>query len=84
MTALLLATGCAGLFAGAAIYVTFVEHPARMAEGSAIAVREFGPSYNRGKIMQAAWASSLRLAAASREEIVLSRIPRAVAISRFE
>jgi hypothetical protein len=29
----LVATLCAGLFAGAAIYITFVEHPARCWEG---------------------------------------------------
>jgi uncharacterized membrane protein len=56
MMALLVATACAGLFAGAAIYVTSVEHPARMAEGPELAVREFAPSYGRGKIMQAVLA----------------------------
>lgn len=52
MTALQVATACAGLFAGAAIYVSSVEHPARMAAGPELAVREFAPSYGRGKIMQ--------------------------------
>lgn len=56
MIALLVATACAGLFAGAAIYVTAVEHPARMAQGPEPAVREFAPSYGRGKIMQAGLA----------------------------
>lgn len=52
----IVATICAGLFAGAAIYVTAVEHPARLACGTALAVREFGPSYRRGTMMQASLA----------------------------
>ena len=40
------------LFAGAAVYVSLVEHPARESCGPAIAVAEFGPSYRRGAIMQ--------------------------------
>ena len=56
MPFVILATICAGLFAGAAIYVTAVEHPARVACGTALAVREFGPSYRRGTIMQASLA----------------------------
>src|SRR5918999_1837764 len=49
----LVATVCAGLFAGAAIYITLVEHPARLSCGTALAVREFGPSYLRATLMQA-------------------------------
>jgi hypothetical protein len=56
MALAILATLCAGLFAGAAVYVTAVEHPARLACGTALAVREFGPSYRRGTIMQASLA----------------------------
>jgi hypothetical protein len=41
------------LFAGAAVYVTFVEHPARISCGPELAVQEFTPSYRRGTIMQA-------------------------------
>ena len=41
-----------GLFAGAAVYVSLVEHPARMACGVEIAAAEFPPSYHRGTIMQ--------------------------------
>jgi hypothetical protein len=52
-----LATVCAGLFAGAAIYVTFVEHPARLECGTQLAVTEFGPSYRRGAVMQASLAA---------------------------
>jgi uncharacterized membrane protein len=51
-----LATFCCGLFAGAAAYISFVEHPARMECGTAIAVTQFGPSYRRATIMQATLA----------------------------
>ena len=50
---LIIATLAAGLFAGAAIYITAVEHPARLACGSGLAVREFAPSYHRATLMQA-------------------------------
>ncbi len=53
----LLATLCAGLFAGAAVYVTLVEHPARLECGTELAAREFGPSYRRGARMQASLAA---------------------------
>src|SRR5207245_8430855 len=52
----LLATVCAGLFSGAAIYVNLVEHPARLRCGTELAVKEFGPSYRRGTMMQASLA----------------------------
>src|SRR5262245_6597605 len=52
-----LAVLCAGLFAGAAVYVTFVEHPARLACGTAAALAEFRPSYRRGAVMQAGLAA---------------------------
>jgi hypothetical protein len=53
----LIATLSAGLFAGAAIYITFVEHPARMKCGTGIAVTEFAPSYKRATMMQAPLAA---------------------------
>jgi len=53
---LVVSTLAAGLFAGAAIYVTVVEHPARVSCGTDLAVREFAPSYKRGTIMQASLA----------------------------
>jgi hypothetical protein len=53
---LLLATVCAGLFAGAAIYVNLVEHPARLSCGIELALTEFAPSYRRGTVMQASLA----------------------------
>jgi len=52
----LAATASAGLFAGAAIYVTAVEHPARLSCGTTLALREFAPSYRRGAVMQASLA----------------------------
>ena len=54
MWPLIIATVCAGLFAGAAIYIKAVEHPARLSCGSEIALREFAPSYHRATVMQAA------------------------------
>jgi len=41
-----------GLFAGAALYVSLVEHPARMANTLGIALAEFRPSYKRASVMQ--------------------------------
>jgi|SRR5271166_4907550 len=45
------------LFAGAAIYINLVEHPARIECGLEIAVAEFAPSYRRATAMQAALAA---------------------------
>jgi anthrone oxygenase-like protein len=42
----------AGLFAGAALYVSLVEHPARMANTLEVALAEFRPSYKRAAVMQ--------------------------------
>ena|SRR2546422_1123682 len=42
-----------GLFTGAAVYVSLVEHPARMECGIEIAATEFPPSYRRASVMQA-------------------------------
>ena len=47
----------AGLFAGAAVYVNLVEHPARVSCGSAVALAEFRPAYRRGAVMQATLAA---------------------------
>jgi len=41
-----------GLFAGAALYVSLVEHPARMANTLEVALAEFRPSYKRAAVMQ--------------------------------
>ena len=40
------------LFTGAAVYVSLVEHPARMQCGVELAATEFPPSYRRGTVMQ--------------------------------
>ena len=54
VTALMLvAVVCGGIFAGAAIYINVVEHPARMEGGPALALTEWGPSYRRATLMQA-------------------------------
>src|SRR5260370_36421798 len=56
MLFLILSIACAGLFCGAALYVNFVEHPARMSCGPELALREFAPSYQRATIMQVSLA----------------------------
>lgn len=56
MWALTIAAICAGLFAGAAIYINAVEHPARVSCGNDVALREFAPSYRRATVMQASLA----------------------------
>lgn len=56
MTYQVIATASAGLFAGAALYVSIVEHPARLSCGTEFAFREFAPSYARAAVMQAALA----------------------------
>jgi hypothetical protein len=52
----LLALLSSGMFAGAAFYITTVEHPARMSLGAAPALQEFRPSYKRAAPRQAALA----------------------------
>ena len=52
MFILVVATLCAGVFAGAAIYINAAEHPARLSCGNELAVREFAPSYHRATLMQ--------------------------------
>jgi hypothetical protein len=47
--------GCS-LFTGAAVYLSLVEHPARMECGVELAVAEFAPSYRRASILQATLA----------------------------
>jgi hypothetical protein len=59
----LVATLCAGVFAGAAIYITLVEHPARLECGTAAAVAEFTPSYRRAARLQASLAAMGSLSA---------------------
>src|SRR5260370_11593464 len=45
-----------GLFAGAALYVNLVEHPARMECGTELAATEFPPSYRWATILQVSLA----------------------------
>jgi hypothetical protein len=52
----LVATIAAGLFAGASLYVSMVQHPAWLECGPAVAVQEFGPSTRRAAAMQGALA----------------------------
>lgn len=49
----LLATG---VFAGAAVYISVVEHPARMTGDLAHAIMEWRPSYRRATVLQASLA----------------------------
>ena len=44
-------------FTGAAVYITLVEHPARMQCGVEVAATEFAPSYRRATVMQATCAA---------------------------
>ena len=44
------------LFAGAATYVSLVEHPARLRCSNEIALAQWRPSYQRDKVMQASLA----------------------------
>jgi len=45
-----------GLFTGASIYINLVEHPARLSCGTAIAARQWAPSYKRATAMQVSLA----------------------------
>ena len=45
------------LFTGAAVYITFIEQPARMQCGVEIAATQFAPSYRRATVMQATCAA---------------------------
>jgi hypothetical protein len=49
----ILATLAAGLFAGAAIYINLVEHPARMRLPTRQAAAQWAPSYARATLLQA-------------------------------
>ena len=47
------ATFCTAIFAGAALYVNVVEHPARMLGDAHFALLQWAPSYKRATLMQA-------------------------------
>ena len=50
--AMFVATVAAGLFAGASVYVSVVQHPAWIECGPALSIKEFGPSSRRAAVMQ--------------------------------
>lgn len=50
------------IFAGAAIYINLVEHPARMSCSTEIAAAVWAPSYRRATVMQASLAVAGSLA----------------------
>jgi Anthrone oxygenase len=54
--ATLLATLCCGVFFGAALYVSLVQHPAALETGNDFATRFFPPMYRRAAILQASLA----------------------------
>ena len=49
----ILATLSSGIFAGATIYISLVEQPARLSCGVTLAVTQWRPSYKRGTALQA-------------------------------
>ena len=51
-----LAVLCCGLFAGAALHISVVEHPARMRGGVDMALREWAPAYTRATVLQGSLA----------------------------
>ncbi len=59
------ATLCAALFAGAALYINLVEHPARMGLETRAAAMQWAPSYKRATWLQAPLALLSLLAGAA-------------------
>jgi hypothetical protein len=51
-----LAVVSAAMFAGGALYISLVEHPARLKAGVAVALAEFRPSYHRAAPWQVSTA----------------------------
>jgi hypothetical protein len=58
-----LAAGAASLFAGGALYVSLVEHPARLLTGPPMAVAQFRTSYPRAAWLQGGLAALGTIAA---------------------
>jgi len=59
----IIAIVAAGIFAGAAVYINLVEHPARLSCSIELAVTEWRPSYKRATLMQAPLALAGSLSA---------------------
>ena len=59
----IIATVCAGVFAGAAVYISVVEYPAVVDLGTTTAVRFFAAMYPRASVMQAPLALAGSVAA---------------------
>ncbi|RQW80222.1 MAG: DUF1772 domain-containing protein, partial [Methylococcus sp.] len=59
------ATFCASLFAGAALYINLAEHPARMSLDTRAAAMQWAPSYSRATWLQALLALLSLLAGAA-------------------
>lgn len=57
-----IATACAALFAGAALYIHVAEHPGRMRLSTEAALAQWAPSYQRATLMQAPLAVASCLA----------------------
>ncbi|MCI0548869.1 MAG: DUF1772 domain-containing protein [Candidatus Rokubacteria bacterium] len=57
-----IATLSAALFAGAAVYINLVEHPARMSCGTEVAATVWAPSYKRATVLQVPLAIASTLA----------------------
>src|SRR5262245_434185 len=55
-TAKLLATLCCGVFFGAALYISLVQHPATLETGNEFAARFFPSMYRRAAVLQASLA----------------------------
>jgi hypothetical protein len=52
----ILATFCCGVFFGAALYISLVQHPAALETGNEFAGRFFRPMYRRAAVLQASLA----------------------------